>query len=396
MREHLMTNRRYEVSCLGPVHIGTGRKFTRFDGFARDRLWWLIDLDRVLVAGDQAYARDLAIAMRDEAFTWTHWFTTHKLKPKEFAAYTLPCWQDPAGREVREAIKDAWQRPYLPGSSLKGAIRTALLWQLSKQQPGQVEAYVQRTLHPGKDKRPPAKEWFAQNFERQFLGEQVVTDLLKTLHVGDSAPVALSQMIVGETSTFTLRQNKLNKKGDNFRIFAEWLKPETKLAVEIGVNEFLLSDERLLVANQRNPTTPRQELGITDERKAAVTQFAACCNTFAQALLTREKDFFRTHQLLDLVKDCERLEREISELAQKPGSFVLRIGWGGGWESKTLGDQVRAQLGTEEFRELRAKFQNRDYLDSYFPHSRQLATAGAGPAPRALGWVKLEIPGDRQ
>ncbi len=394
MRERLMTNTQYEVTCLSPVHIGTGRKFTRFDGFARDQKWWLIDLDKVLAAGGATFADDLALAMRDGAFSWASWLRTHELKPQDVMAYAVRCYKDPANCEVREGMKDVYQRPYLPGSSVKGAIRTALLWHLAQQQkPDFVGNMVRQGLN---GERAPKKEWFAQPIEQQVFGERAVTDLLKALHVNDSAPVALDRMQIGETATFTLRQDQMKPKGDSFRVFAEWLVPETRLSLEIGVNDYLLSDQKVWVKDQRQMTTPRQELAIDDASKAALEQFATHCNAFALALLKREREFFEKHKLTDLVKDCARLETEINALHSN--AFALRLGWAGGWESKTIGDLVDQQLDPEEWDDLREQFRlgqspersrdDKSYLDFYFPHSRQLATTGH--APRALGWVILQ------
>lgn len=393
MRECLMTNKRYEISCLSPVHIGTGRKFTRFDGFARDQQWWMIDLDKVLAAGGKPFAGDLALAMREASFSWANWLQSHQLKAKDVLAYALRCYKDPANCEVREGMKDVYQRPYIPGSTIKGAIRTALLWYMAQRQgPDFVGNMVRQGL---KGEKSPRKEWFAQKLERKVFGESVVNDMLKALQVNDSSPVTLEQMQIGETSTFTLRQDRLQPKGESFRIFAEWLKPETRLQLEIGVNDYLLSDDEVWVNDKHKTTTPKQELGINDQSKVALEQFATHCNAFALALLERERVFFETHKLADLVNDCDRLKKEIN--AFQADTFALRLGWAGGWESKTIGDLVDNQLSSSEWADFRECFtlgqtpgrKDDAYLDYYFPHSRQLATTG--PTPRALGWVKLEI-----
>ena len=54
----------------------------------------------------------------------------HLQNPEAFATYSLSCPQSPEEVEIREAIKDINHCPYIPGSTLKGAIRTALLWDL--------------------------------------------------------------------------------------------------------------------------------------------------------------------------------------------------------------------------------------------------------------------------
>ena len=53
--------------------------------------------------------------------------------PRALSTYNILCAQSPETTEIREAIKSVHNRPYIPGSSIKGAIRNVLLGEILMQ-----------------------------------------------------------------------------------------------------------------------------------------------------------------------------------------------------------------------------------------------------------------------
>ena len=76
---------------------------------------------------------------------------------------------------VKSFIKDVYDRPYIPGSSLKGALRTALAWTGWKE------------INPVLDRSAigRSKSWAAQPLEKKLFGPNPNHDLLRALHVSD-------------------------------------------------------------------------------------------------------------------------------------------------------------------------------------------------------------------
>ena len=116
---------KYQLETLTPVHVGSGDSLQHIDGCYANGQWHRIDLDKVF-AHPNANVNALSAAMGRQEFRWT----TYLKNPEAFATYSLSCLQSPEEVEIREAIKDINHRPFIPGSTLKGAIRTALLWDL--------------------------------------------------------------------------------------------------------------------------------------------------------------------------------------------------------------------------------------------------------------------------
>lgn len=441
-----MATTTYALTCLSPVHVGTGTQFGKFDGAYESGFWYLVDLEKVLAHGADANA--LARSMSDRNFTWATWLRGKGIIPSDVAAYALPCPQDPDETPVREAMKDICQQPYLPGTSVKGAIRTAVLWQLmSGNTPhsefaaryltlcvrapdllkeiqyrhafdranehgriiGQVlrvndeearayqetlysllkvdkhklsEASERNKFQRGLKKLSESRRGLAQPVEDVVLGKDPNHDLLRTLQVSDTGPVGIERLSVGLVWTYTLRGSRLVEKrgqGGEYKAFVEWLTPETTLSLTIHIDEFLFGG----VADR--------SLKFRGAKEQAIRQLAKTCNAYAQALIESEKAFYDKHGPNELSSYYAELERELSALSD--GAFLLNVGWGGGWEVKTVGDLIREILGESTFMDLRQRYTlgknpQSGKFDPTFPKTRRIAYEGGAPM-WTLGWVKV-------
>lgn len=438
----------YTLTCLSPVHVGTGTQSSKFDGVYQDRRWHLIDLDKVLSHGLDT--NELARAMSDRNFTWAAWLRDKSIVPLDVAAYGLPCPQDPEETPIREAIKDVHGQPYLPGTSVKGSVRTAMLWQLmnghaphktlaaqylmlclrardlfteiqrqrafdsadihrtvlgqilsvSNDEARAFQQTLYRVLGVREDRLGDQREWrsFQQRLERlghspEWLGQPIERavfgpnpnhDLMRGVQVSDTVPVDIERLAVGLVWTYTLRGNRLVEKREQdgeYKTFVEWLKPDTTLRLDIRIDEFLFTD----AANR--------DLHFQGAKQQAVEQLPRICNDYARTIITAEKAFYAEHGLDALRGFYANLETALNDLPDR--AFLLNIGWGSGWEIKTIGDLLRTALGTDSFKQLRQRYRlgedpktHQIDLNAPFPHTRRIAYDGGTPT-WAMGWVKL-------
>ncbi len=443
-----MATTTYTLTCLSPVHIGTGTQFSKFDGVYEDNRWHLMDLDKVLVRSVDS--NELARAMSDRNFTWATWLHSRGISPSDVAAYALPCPQDPEETPIREAIKDVYGQPYLPGTSVKGAVRTAVLWQLMNgnaphrtfasqylalclrsrdlfteiqrrrafDAPDTHRAVLAQTLSVSDDEARALRqtlyrvlnvredrlgeqrewrnfqqrlerlgrnrEWLGQPVERAVLGRDPNHDLMRAVQVSDTVPVGIEQLTVGLVWTYTLRGNRLVEKREQdgeYKTFVEWLKPDTTLRLDICVDDFLFTD------------TANRDLHFRGAKEQTVRQLAATCNDYARAVITAEKAFYTEHGLDSLCSFYADLETVMNSLPDR--AFLLNIGWGSGWEAKTVGDLLRVSLSENDFKQLRQRYRlgedpktHQIDLNAPFPHTRRIAYDGGTPR-WAMGWVKL-------
>ncbi|GBC81430.1 hypothetical protein HRbin10_00542 [bacterium HR10] len=446
-----MGGTQYILTCLSPVHVGTGRQCGRFDGAYHNGRWYVMDLDRVLARGGEANA--LARAMSERAFAWSAWLNERGIAPSDVAAYDLPCPQDPGDTPIREALKDVHGRPYLPGSSIKGAIRTAILWRLMGEAPDRQQfaaRYVQLCLKASEVltalrearafDRPEehravlarifsvnedeaealrqtlyrvlnveesrlerdwrvfqkrlgqlgrSREWLGQPVERAVLGRDPNHDLLRALQVSDSRPVGRDRLAVGLVWTYTRRGRRLVEKREQeeeCKIFVEWLLPETALTFDLRTDDVLFTERA------------ERELHFRGPKEQALRELARTCNAYARAVIGMERVFFEQYDLRPIAEFYAELDTMLNAL--RDGAFLLNIGWGGGWEVKTIGDLLRRVLSPEKFAELRRRYclgedprTHRIDVNAPFPHTRRIGYEGGAPM-YPLGWVRVEPGGD--
>lgn len=428
---------KYKLTCHGPVHVGTGTSFTRLDSVynSETRMWMPVDLDKVNTDPHQ-----LAREMEKPDFAWILWLRQNHVKPDEVALYQLSCSQDPENTEVREAIKDPYLNPFIPGSTIKGAIRTALLWHLvdqnrdylkftemylvlcawSKQiydflKKGRrfgdvngIDDALRYVLHidgeevilyrrvlleavgvrqdqvsesAGRIERglrdlSQKKEWLALPIERKVFGKNPNHDLLRTIQVSDTQAVGLGSMRVYLTWTYTIQGDRLVEKikdGVEFKVFAECFKRQTELELSLRIDDFLFG------------ASADKELRFRGAKETTVRELADACNRFAEGLISAEQEFYTQYKLDVLTSFYDYLKEVRDRL--KPGAFLLNIGWGGGWEPKTIGPHEF--MSSADFYQLRVQYSLGKIGFPIFPKTRRVVyVKGAPQFP--LGWVSLE------
>ncbi len=360
------------VSLLTPMHIGTGRDLLhRYDYAIRNGKTWRINEDALLDAvltDDPRMARQLAQTppadlLKPEDFREDSPFFRYVMQgtPRSSAE----------GAQLKEQIKDPYDRPYLPGSSLKGALRTAVAW----------HAWGAANLRPETHQLGRSKKWAGQQYERILLGKNPNHDLLRALQVSDSRPVDASALMV-------LNARVLNRGGkmDGAPIEMEAIRPDTAFHLTMKLDTALFSDWA-------------RQGGLTLRGQEWLLHLGEVAQAHSADRIQRELAWFKN------LRGVERVAGFYQRLANVGGKlggrrFLIELGWGTGWESKTFGSRLE---GDERFmeriiRDYRLARGRREHGDP-FPKSRRVAVAfrrdGQGrlieiPA-YPLGWALVEM-----
>ena len=117
----------------------------------------------------------------------------------------------PNGMQIMECTKDAYGHPYIPGSSIKGMLRTLLLCR-ELEKTGSKDEFkrsVERACNDAGYRKPNRKEFLSQNakdIEYAFLRildregvkdkNDAVNDVLSGLVVSDSQPLSISDLVL--------------------------------------------------------------------------------------------------------------------------------------------------------------------------------------------------------
>lgn len=301
-----------KVTVLSPLHIGSGRDLlNEYDYAIYQGQTWRINEDALLDAqnvDDPVLANRLAqtppaqLLNKPDDFHPDSRFFRYVIKGTPRASGE--------GAQVREQLKDVYDRPYLPGTTLKGALRTALGWM----------AWEKRGLRPDRSKLGRDRRFAAQQYEHDLFGRDPNHDLLRALHVSDSAPVGADRLMI-------VNARVLNRGGKPASpIELEAVGPDTTFELTLKIDTALFSSWA-------------QAHGLNLPGAALLRQFTSVVRAHTAQRLDREAEWFARVPGADRVASFCRQLRDIS---LPPGAFFIQIGWGTGWEGKTFGSRLQA------------------------------------------------------
>jgi CRISPR-associated protein Csm5 len=358
---------RYELEVISPLHIGSGDVLTRFDYvWERGRLY-AVSLDK-LMAQPRIAAEALTDWLSTPGFNMGRYvLETARLDLAMVARYGIPCPSDPDGTNVSQQIKNAFDQPYVPGSSIKGAVRTALAWAILDS-----GTYVPSSRDMGRSSR-----FAGRPLEAELFGSDPNHDIMRALQVGDSEPMAADGLEALHSTVYTLmRDGRLRpKSGGRYCLWVEALPVGTCLTGKWHLDEVLLERE---VARR---------LGF-DRKRAWLGDVPRHCRVFAAALIERETDFYTRYGPSPIAAFYRELASRLERLADN--EFLLQMSWGTGWTSKTVGSALDRALIEEARRRYRLGVRG-----APFPKTRRLVERGNTPQ-EPFGWVLVRLPGFAQ
>lgn len=378
----LHTKLNAEITVLSPLHVSSGQKLLRdFDWLARNGRVYVFDqstlFDLVLTRAEKDRGSNLAaitdtlMGMSLPDLERAGWLEKGDFRDDSpIFRYILR--GEPHMGEISEQIKDGYGRPYLPGSSLKGALRTMLLWGINQKIQPSLDLQYLLDKHP-RDRKPKKA---AERFEKNTFGETPNRDWLRALQVSDSPALPAESLRLEGVNVFpTARQGQAGLNLD-----LETIREGTTFTVPITIDEYGFQPE---IAKQ---------LGWEGQRRW-LTDLAKLGRTYNRHRLSDEAEYLqgksapRATQLF-----YHRLiNNEFGNLAKD--EFLLQVGWGTGWGSKTLGgllqkNQLQFSRVVTDYRLSRSRkvYQAGDL----FPSSRKLVLRGGATAV-PLGWLKIKL-----
>ena len=356
------------VTLLAPLHIGTGRELMRdYDYTVHDGKTWALNPDGILDAKVPVDAQgrfdDRALRVPPAAL----------LEPGDFREdnhslfrYVLPGGprSQERGAVLREQIKDVLGEPYIPGSSLKGALRTVLAW----------HGFQQRGLTLDVGALGGSRSWAAQPLERSIFGHDPNHDLLRALQVADSRTAASERLRIVNAQVATGSE----KMGAPIELEAIWT--DTVLTTTITLDDYLHS----------NRAEPELRFG---DRWQWLETLPEIARAWGAQHLESERDWFHKRNY-DRIAD---LYAQMVDLLKRdrlgPRRFFVQVGWGGGWGEKTIGAPLRANKANFERllgdkRLSPARFRRRE--GDPFPKSRRVVVQNGQPVS-PFGWCLVEM-----
>lgn len=252
-----MGMRRYAVTLttVGPVHIGMGRKIGKKDYFLQQGKICVLDPARFVERLQPRQLDDYCKFLEGDSRSGLEDFLDEhgvRQAAQEACAYRLDTQISKARRGTRqyleadEFVKDAYGSPYVPGSSFKGMLRTALLAAIVEEDPREFVRILGRSRDDGK--RIERKAFWV---EKPDEGDgSLLRDIMRYVSVSDSDPLSVDDL------TFAKKYDKFSKgdkaehkrrmgnssvgdiaDGNELNIYRECLKPGTVVALRLDIDD---------------------------------------------------------------------------------------------------------------------------------------------------------------
>jgi CRISPR-associated protein Csm5 len=350
MSQGFLRTWRLAITPLAPVHIGTGEDY--------EPTGYVIDGERLFTFSPEAALRALPEAARAELLkvlespssvalikqvqSFFHRQRERLIPEAEHVIPVLPsiaaeyaervgktAQRELSGREIINQLRIArtygdpcTRRPILPGSSLKGAIRTALLDGLNGS----------ASLLPNEKALPPTKRNLALQ-QRLFHYHKFENDPMRLVQLGDAA----DQRTVASIGTdicyaVNRKRQPVMKDGRELAAMAENLRQVVECIPALRPRAFL---GRIAFQDPGALTSPK----LPDPAlRWTFADLAAACNAFYQPILVRELQELRLRGYLDAdwLAAVELILAGHQAALQANRAFLLRVGYHSGAESMTL------------------------------------------------------------
>jgi len=247
MMNETMKHYRVTVQALSPIYVGSGMKLSprEYIYLPKEKRVIVPKLEVMLSEIAKRYEQDyINFMMKRQGYDLRQWLEQHRYTRADmerWADYSMDVGDvfagRPKSREIDCFMKDGLGRPYVPGSSLKGAIRTALLAYAMAEKPGDFKKIKSEISSKIKSNERIEREQGALE-EQVFhtLGrdrenrKSIVNDSLAGLLVSDSSFIDLKRLTL-------VQKIDVDVKGEEHAlpIFREALMPGTKLTFELTV-----------------------------------------------------------------------------------------------------------------------------------------------------------------
>jgi len=385
------------AEILTPVHIGSGVKLKKdFDFISEERKTYIIP--QYLVA--EYLSRQENINLVDD-------FMNPDFIPKSILEKIIEQQTDGIReyfskcntRDLNEFERDGDSTPYIPGSSIKGALRTILLkshWDelVTNKDVDKIEKFFEKV------NRRKA-EFAADNSLKLIFGHDSNHNIMRLIEPCDiyfnESKLDLAQIKVLNLTSPTGDEhgwkNLSARKTEKFHkdatsIFSEVLPEGSQANFSIKLDTFLINNEKAIT-----------ELGFEELRDFSISELSKMINRFTRTNISKELDFLNKlktkKELSDLIENLVSLQKNIpqenSEIEKK--EFIIRIAWGTGWKNMT-GDFMDAT----ELLEMRKAFGNKMNYDlnnlnkqfPIFPKSRRIIFENNVPS-LLTGFIKVKL-----
>lgn len=378
-----------KIQTLTPVHIGSGRDLMRNTEFLLDNNEiGVVDEKKVLkIIGKENIDKWLNIINRGENLLDYIKLRNSNISLDEISNRTMAVYGSNLAKKqtLKEQLHSAKLLPMIPGSSIKGAIRTAIIAWLVNINSNEVASIIknQKDLFRSKKKY---WQWGLNDFQK--VEKTIINKLLsgsskmnankntfRFLQVGDFVfnynTIASNMQVMNYHTTYWD-----TKKGSDQLI--EMIGPESIAEGRIKINKSLLD----LNINKK-------ELSSDTSFLSSIKQLFEITKNHTKFLIERELELWddddadRNENLDNYIETLKTLKNDIKNCGEK--ETIIRIGGGSGWDFITgaWAKTNKELFDGDEYDKL-VSLLNKGRNVNYFPKTRKMDEDGD-----TMGFIKL-------
>lgn len=358
-----------QLYTLTPTHIGSGLELQgsfEYLHFQRENKIAVIDAEKVLqVLGEENLPQWVACIDKGEDLLPLLNKRSATLKPEDVAARTITTSTSTQNKPIRSHLFSGNGTALIPGSSIKGAIRTAVWASRFLERPE--VAKERRNL--GITDRRDRFSWNDQLLNKLFFGNDPNHDIFRLLQVGDAS---FEQTEVFRTDVVNQYYRKWNVKRELTQ-YVEAIPSGKSAIAHFNFNSLL-----------------HKRADKTFNRSASTLEPAhlfPLINQHTERLVEDEVTYWiekanNPDALGDYVEHLENILDIISTCSAQ--ECVLRLGWGSGFRFMT-GDWHGA-MTEDDYDDLVRSLRPKHPDDLIFPKTIRLISGGT-----PLGFIKLKL-----
>lgn len=368
-----------EIKTLSPVHVGSGR-------FLQSKVEYVFGKSKIGVVDEH---KVLALIGEEQINSWVAsiekgnglvsflkgFGITPPLQKITSRTIALNCENERAKNlsTLKEQIHNGAGLPYIPGSSIKGAIRSAVFNQLLRER---------NHLIPD-DKIELKGRISASVLEKEEFGRDPNHDIFRFLRVGDA--------YFNESATEALIFQNINIKKSRGEEYVLNDASKNQLVEAIGsgaVASFKISFDRTGMANNMQA----RQISEFPDCFSSINALFALINRNTRMILEEESEFWSEYYDDEVTEYVDKLKQILQALdACGERECIMRLAHGAGWTFITgnwpkMVDSIVSELVYEKIVDRSRPGNRARYSEFPFPKSRRITSDVELP-----GFIKLKI-----
>jgi CRISPR-associated protein Csm5 len=353
------------IKTITPIHVGSGNELQgnfEYLYFREEKKVAVIDAEKVLgILGEDNISQWVACIDNKQSLLPLIQQRKPNVKAEDVALRIIPM-QKGTEKPIRTHLQTGSGHALLPGTSLKGAMRTAVwaAWIIDNPE----------TVQDTRNLKDFRQNWSDASVSRAVFGSDPNHDIFRLLQVGDAE----------FKQTETYETNVINYYKDHWDLKNEITQFVEAIPAGINTTTRLLYNDLLLKRVARDYFN-RQAA------KLEINTLFPLINKHTLRLIDDEISFWGESQgnpeaLSDYVEEMERIQSIATDCAQN--ECVIRLGWGSGFRSMT-GDW-HGSMDQEEYYRLVKSLRPKHPDDLTYPKTMRFIRGG-----KPLGFIKLSF-----